>query len=68
MQASVVNFSLSSVDGRSRFEVKHAYAVDNLKVMEIIGTMAFKTHTSRLVVAWVVKRALYKMGVRSSPI
>ncbi|KAI9550940.1 hypothetical protein GHT06_000605 [Daphnia sinensis] len=32
VQASVVNFSLSSIDGTSRFEVKHAYAVDNLKV------------------------------------
>ncbi|KAK4024714.1 hypothetical protein OUZ56_010135 [Daphnia magna] len=32
VQASVVNFSLSSVDGTSKFEVRHAYAVDNLKV------------------------------------
>ncbi|KAK4013891.1 hypothetical protein OUZ56_026443 [Daphnia magna] len=32
VQALVVNFSLSSVDGTSRFEVKHAFAVDNFKV------------------------------------
>ncbi|KZS10201.1 Uncharacterized protein APZ42_025383 [Daphnia magna] len=32
VQAAVVDFSLSSVDGTSWFEVKHAYAVDNLKV------------------------------------
>ncbi|KZS03971.1 Uncharacterized protein APZ42_033167 [Daphnia magna] len=32
VQAAVVDFSLSSVDRTSRFEVKHAYAIDNLKV------------------------------------
>lgn len=32
VSASVVKFSISSRDGTSKFEVKHAYAVDNLKV------------------------------------
>ena len=32
VQASVVQFSISSVDGTSKFEVGHAYSVDNLKV------------------------------------
>ncbi|KAK4013294.1 hypothetical protein OUZ56_025528 [Daphnia magna] len=32
VQAAVVDFSLSSFDGTSRFEVKHAFAIDNLKV------------------------------------